>query len=270
MKNIPFAKLTGAGNDFVIIDNRSAIIRAPNRLAMRLCDRRFGIGADGLILIEESRVADYRMMYYNSDGSYGGMCGNGGRCAARFASDQGIAQDKHRFEALDFSYEATVTKRSVTLRMKNVIAPQFSKSLQLGDEEFNYHFMDTGSPHAVIAVNKSQLNAVPVESLGKSLRHHKAFSPKGTNVNFLAKKSSRAIRMRTYERGVEAETLACGTGSIACSIVASVLWNMKPPVTVITQSCEVLIVNFKETDRGFEAVTLTGPAEKVFKGEVRG
>jgi len=266
MKRIAFAKLTGAGNDFVVIDNRKRAIRFAPRLARRLCDRRFGIGADGLILVERSVVADYRMMYYNADGSYGGMCGNGGRCVARFAVERGIAAAKHVFEALGYVYRVSVASKRVTLAMKDVRDATFGIRLKEGGGVMTLHSLDTGAPHVVVPVVKGRLNGIAVSDIGRRIRNHRAFQPRGTNVNFVERLGISSIRMRTYERGVEAETLACGTGSVACSMVAAEIWGAKPPIDVETWGGQLLNVNFTKEHNRYVDVQLAGPAVVVFEG----
>ena len=269
---IEFAKMTGAGNDFVVIDNRAKRIRAASKVARILCDRRWGIGADGLLLLEKSRVASYRMMYYNADGSYGGMCGNGGRCIAWFASMKGIAGKTHEFEALDHTYAAKKGKNEVVLTMMD------PRNLRIGDEillnsgKLRVNSIDTGSPHVVVSAEDLpggvSLKDVDVLGLGRQLRFHSHFMPCGTNVNFVERAGRNAIRIRTYERGVEDETLACGTGSIASAIVGARLWNLKSPVEVIPKSDMPLRIAFSEKDGVIGHVQLAGPASVVYTGKI--
>lgn len=268
-----FAKMSGAGNDFVVIDNRSNVVLDGEALAKKLCDRRWGIGADGLLLIQAATDADYRMMYYNADGSYGGMCGNGGRCIARYAVEAGIAGATHSFDALGHHYKAIVTPDEVILSMMDPLEIKMNVVLLVGSLSLKVHFINTGSPHVVIPVSQlpqkySKLENVPVAELGKKIRYHQAFKPDGTNVNFVEKKKGNMINMRTYERGVESETLACGTGSIASAIVGSKLWKMTPPVTIVPSSGVSLEVGFDRTGSKFSNVTLKGQAIETFRGEI--
>ncbi|MEK6756706.1 MAG: diaminopimelate epimerase [Bacteroidota bacterium] len=270
---IEFTKMTGAGNDFVVIDNRSRRITNGPRAAKQLCDRRWGIGADGLLLLERSRKADYRMMYYNADGSYGGMCGNGGRCIALYAVRNRIAPAKHSIEALDYVYKAVVKRDSVTLWMKKPKDLQINASLRLQGRRQLINFVDTGSPHAVVPINTladgtSKLEELDAYTLGRRLRYHPHFAPKGTNANFVQLSRDKSVKLRTYERGVESETLACGTGSIAAAIVAYKIWDVKPPVKLIPRSGVPLIVNFRAERGEIEDVRLTGPAQFVFRGAI--
>jgi len=265
--------MSGAGNDFVVIDNRKGSIRNAHELAPKLCDRRWGIGADGLLLVETSENADYRMMYYNADGSYGGMCGNGGRCIALFTESTGIAKRTQSFEALGHIYNAKVENSSVKLSMKNPAALKLNVVLPVKRKRVKVHFIDTGSPHVVIPVQNisrtmKSVDKVDVESLGHAIRHHKKFRPDGTNVNFIEQHDANSIRMRTYERGVEGETLACGTGSVASAILAAMLWKMTPPITVLTRSNKELLVNFSTENGSIQDVSLSGPATVTFEGIV--
>lgn len=266
-----FTKMTGAGNDFVVIDNRPKRIRDGSKAAKVLCDRRQGIGADGLLLLEKSRRADYRMMYYNADGSYGGMCGNGGRCIARYAALNGIAPRRHDFEALDYIYKAEVRKSEVVLAMKDARDLTIGLKIDVGSLNIVVNFVDTGSPHVVVPVKNlgrraSPLASVDVVGLGRAIRNHKRFAPVGTNVNFIEKGRGNSIQIRTYERGVEDETLGCGTGAIASAIVASRMWKLRPPIRVLPKSRMQLRVGFKDTGARIEKVRLAGPASVVYAG----
>lgn len=262
--------MSGAGNDFIVIDNRSGKIKNSSRIARRLCDRRWGIGADGLILIERSKKADYKMNYYNADGSYGGMCGNGGRCVALYSVISGIASRKHTFEALNYIYQATIAKRYVTLKMKDPQNITVNMSLPTSLGKIQVHYVDTGAPHVVIDVDQlgqtfKKLQDVPVVKIGKEVRNHMQFYPRGTNVNFIKITKSNSLWMRTFERGVEDETLACGTGAIACAIISNLVFGLKPPIKVITRSNLTLQVNFKKNNGIFD-VSLRGPAKTIFEG----
>lgn len=265
--------MSGAGNDFVVVDNRTAAIRDASSLAKKVCDRRWGIGADGLLLLEKSAVADFRMMYYNADGSYGGMCGNGGRCIARYAVESGIAGPVQTFEALGHKYSATVRSENVILTMMDPFQLRLNIVLRIDGVPMKGHFINTGSPHVVIPVSQlakryGAIDKIPLDELGGRIRHHRQFQPDGANVNFIHKNRDNSIRMRTYERGVEAETLACGTGSVASAIIGSVLWKLSSPVTIVASSCVKLEVGFTRSGNEFSGVTLKGPATETFHGEV--
>lgn len=269
---IKFTKMSGTGNDFVVIDNRAGLITDGPSLAKKICDRRWGVGADGLLLVEKSDKAAYRMMYYNADGSYGGMCGNGGRCIANFAVDRGIAPKDHSFDALDYLYEAHIGETSVMLHMKDPKNLKLNFVLPVVGKKVKVHFVDTGAPHVVIPVQniakrKPSLESLNVHDLGSKIRYHKKFLPDGTNVNFIELTAVKQLKMRTYERGVESETLACGTGSVASAIVGSLLYGLESPVKIITRSGSMLTVNFKKRGKQFSDVSLSGPVTVTFTGE---
>lgn len=265
--------MSGAGNDFVVIDNREDIVVEPNFFAHRVCDRRRGIGADGILLLGKSDKADFKMEYYNSDGSCGGMCGNGGRCISRFSHLKGIVKAAElKFEAIGHIYSATIVNGEVNLRMKTPSDIKLNQQLQLAQSNVIFHFVNTGSPHCVIFLDENQhlapsLQSLDVEKLGNEIRNHRYFSPDGTNVNFIEKIDSNNIKLRTYERGVEAETLACGTGSVAAAIISNHVKKVKPPVVVYTQSGEHLKVDFVKKDNDhYDDVSLFGSAHILFSG----
>ena len=265
--------MSGAGNDFVVIDNRDRKIKSGAKVARALCDRRQGIGADGLLLLEKSRRAGYKMMYFNADGSYGGMCGNGGRCIAAYAILHRVAPEKHVFEALDYLYNAEVADEEVELEMKDPKDLKLDLRITAKGRNLGVNYVNTGSPHVVVPVknlpgSRNRLDSIDVVGLGKEIRLHKAFAPEGTNVNFVERMRSNIVRIRTYERGVEDETLACGTGSIASAIVASRIWDLRSPVTILPRSGMRLRVFFARTGDIFTNVRLKGPAQVVFEGTV--
>jgi len=282
MLYIPFTKMCGAGNDFVVIDNRDFRVKGDVPSFVRAISyRRIGIGADGVLLVEPSDKAEFRMMYYNADGSYGSMCGNGGRCIARFAFLNGIAKEKMTFEALDNFYTAEVMSDDmVRLYMPEPRKYKFNFKVlvetAVGSQLLNACYADTGSPHVVIYVEDIEkpggvddLDKVDVHMLGKLIREHKDFSPEGTNVNFVQVLAGGIIKMRTYERGVEDETLACGTGAVACATISSVLKNISPPVKVLTRSGEYLTVGFRIEDCHVKDMYLEGSARVMYRGELR-
>ncbi len=265
ISTIPFTKMSGAGNDFVVVDNMSGALQLDkSRLAAKLCDRHFGVGADGLLILEPSVKADFTMLYHNADGSYGGMCGNGGRCVARYAHVAGIADEHQRFEALDTLYQAEVMGESVKLRMKSVNSLDQSMLLQIGSDKIVGSFVDTGSPHFVTEC--SDLDEMDVTRLGVAIRWHKSFEPTGCNVNFVSMKTNGELSVRTYERGVEAETLACGTGSVAAAIVFAQQYGLGSPVTLNVRSGEQLHVHFQRAGNEFTDIWLEGSAHIHFSG----
>lgn len=269
MKVVSFSKMSGAGNDFVAIDNRRLIITDRAAFARRVCGRTEGVGADGLLLLERSRVANFKMRYYNADGTDGGMCGNGGRCMSWFAYLKKLVPARHTFEALERFYRAEIlaTER-VLLHIPDPDA--FRSVVQLGSKQFpRAAFLNTGSPHAVIRVRKPEMEKLDVVGVGRPIRSHRAFGPEGANVNFVYRYGPKRLRMRTYERGVEQETLACGTGSIACALIGSVVWRMRSPVRVRTSGGEDLVVRFVGGPGNWRNVSLEGSARVTFKGTIR-
>ena len=254
---ITFNKYQGAGNDFIIIDNRDSNFNpSDSKLINRLCNRRFGIGADGLILISSFSKADYEMKYFNSDGKLGSMCGNGGRCTAHFALKHGIAGEKQRFLAFDGIHEAEVSDDIVRLQMADVN--------EFGIVAGNY-FVNTGSPHYMVF--SDDIDKINVNEEGKFLRWSPQFTPGGTNVNFVQVVDN-GLYVRTFERGVEEETLACGTG-VTASAIASVLAGHfdRPAIKVRTKGGN-LEVEFTAKDQKVTDVWLTGPATFVYEGEI--
>ncbi len=269
---IPFKKMSGAGNDFVLIDNRKREMRIDwPAVTPAICDRRYGIGADGLLVIEPSDKADFTMLYFNADGSFGGMCGNGGRCAALFMSGA-LGKPQVRFEALNHIYQARTSGSTVVLSMKDPYDIRLDRSLSLDAITLNYHFVNTGAPHVVVyreSLPQSILDGLEsggVSEIGRRIRHHVDFQPEGANVDFITVTGDGTVSMRTYERGVEAETLACGTGAVACSVVAALTRNLPSPVSVRTSSNEILCVHFKREGSRLTDVSLQGPAVIVFEG----
>jgi diaminopimelate epimerase len=268
MKNITinFIKMTGAGNDFILIDNRDNQYKLDwVSIAPKLTDRRYGIGADGLLLIENSHNADFKMKYFNSDGSYGGMCGNGGRCSAFFAMRL-LNKAEIKFEALNHIYHAKLLDDKVLLQMMDPHSLELDKLLtDIETMQILYHFIDTGAPHVVIF---NSIGNLDVTEFGKKIRYHQNFYPAGVNVNFVTINRDLSISIRTYERGVEAETFACGTGSIASAIIYSIKNNVEPPIDVHTKSNEILTVNFNRMENKITNTTLIGSAIKVYSGEI--
>ncbi len=272
---IKFTKMSGAGNDFVIVDNRQRILATGVRDFVRVvAERRTGVGADGVLLLEKSRAANFRVRYFNADGSYGGFCGNGGRCIARYAVLNGIAPKRMTFDALGHIYEAEVNGRKVRLRMKDPKDEKLQVELRSGGMRFKLHFVDTGSPHAILFLDENdallsgELSVLDVMTLGRKLRNHPYFGKRGTNVNFVKLNRDGSLRVRTYERGVEAETFACGTGAVASAIIASRIRGIHSPVTVIPKSQEPLLVKFRTSDDRVGEVYLEGNADVTFSGEV--
>ena len=268
MRETTFYKMVGAGNDFILVDaRRRKLERNPSALAQIWCDRRRGIGADGLLLVLPSRRAEARMRIFNPDGSEATMCGNGLRCVAWYLHRCG-SHPGNGFLSLETGagiLQATIVARERTRIV--VAAPRklmLHTRLPVRGKNLTIHSVNTGVPHVVVLT--SRLNKMDLALLGPTLRRHPFFKPQGTNVNFVHIQSPRRIGIRTYERGVEAETLACGTGAVASVVIGTALGKLTPPIQVKTASGEPLVVDFKE-GRNFEkGATLEGPARILFRG----
>lgn len=253
---IPFLKYQGTGNDFVIIDNRQLVVpKDDTKLVNRMCDRKFGIGADGLILLENHPTTDFRMVYYNADGNESSMCGNGGRCVVAFAKKLGIISDHTTFTAIDGLHDARIAQDIVHLKMQNVTNIQTQPS---------HTFLNTGSPHHVqLSENLSNLD---VKKVGAQVRYSKLYGEAGSNINFVSKITDDLFKVRTYERGVEDETLSCGTGVTAVALAAHYNhWTQKTLIKLEVEGGD-LSVSFDKTENGYENIYLIGPATYVFKG----
>ena len=262
-----FWKMHGARNDFVLFDNRSGEFPVDDRTFIaHIAARHSGIGAEGVILIESSETADFRMPFFNPDGGEAEMCGNGARCAARLACELGAADQLMSIETAAGIIRAKVLPRSVRLWMTEPADWRLDGLLDLEGRTLTYGFVNTGVPHVVMRTGNVQ--EVDVAEVGSAVRRHRDFAPAGTNVNFMQIQPEGDIRVRTYERGVEAETLACGTGVTACALVAAKNGWASLPVRLHTRSGDMLMVDGELTEDSVSHVTLTGPAEHVFKGEV--
>ncbi len=250
-----FEKYQATGNDFIMIDNRdNHFPKEDFSLVARLCHRKFGIGADGLILIEEAAEADFTMVYYNADGAPGSFCGNGSRAATRYAQSLGLINEKGSLSAFDGLHEAEIDRNVIKMSMAEV---------QNGRKVLDGTFIDTGSPHYVEF--RENLESMDVFTEGKRLREDDEFKPGGSNINFVERQSSDKIKVRTFERGVEDETLSCGTGVTASAMIAAGEVTTHR-IGVSTPGGE-LVVAFDKTSDGFQNVFLIGPAEKVFAGK---
>jgi len=256
--NIEFYKYQGTGNDFVMIDNRQELFDKNNtKLIAQLCDRRFGIGADGLILLESHSEVDFKMIYYNSDGNQSSMCGNGGRCITAFANFLGIIDGKATFEAIDGWHHSNILNNLVRLQMQDVTSIENHKT---------HLFLNTGSPHHVQI--DPDLEIMDIKSEGRRIRFGAPYFKEGSNVNFVKKLSEDGFLVRTYERGVEDETLSCGTGVTAVALAMNYLGETKNNhVTIQTQGGQ-LQVSFERNEEGFSDIWLIGPATQVFKGYI--
>jgi diaminopimelate epimerase len=254
---IKFYKYQGTGNDFVIIDNRLGFFPKENgQLIEKLCDRRFGIGADGLILLENDTETDFRMVYYNSDGNESSMCGNGGRCLVAFAKSLNVINDTTNFNATDGLHHASIIENGiVSLQMKNV------DKVTIKDD---YLFLNTGSPHHVTMVN--DIENFDVKTNGAEIRFSDLYGNTGSNINFVTQLSENHFRLRTYERGVEAETLSCGTGATATAIAMNAIGKTKATSVTIEVEGGTLKVSFHKKGSTYSNVLLEGKAELVFEG----
>ncbi len=267
---IAFEKMNGTGNDFIVIDNRDSVVfREDHReFARKVCRRMFSVGADGLILIEESSKADFSWKFYNADGSVAEMCGNGARCVARFAFRHNIAGAKMKFETTAGVIEAEILEDEeiVRLEMTRPFDFRLGLSMSLDGEEYEVAFVNTGVPHAVIFVEKDD---PPVKKWGRKVRFHEFFEPKGTNANFVRVLDDGRLLVRTYERGVEDETMACGTGAVAAALFATMQKGMDTPLEVVTSGGERLTVLFDLLDGPVaENVFLQGAARCVYEGQL--
>jgi diaminopimelate epimerase len=268
--NIEFTKMVAAGNDFVLLDNRGkkAEKKAGNlsKFAKAVCGRRHSIGADGLLLIENSKKADIAMRIFNPDGSEVTMCGNGSRCIAYYAAKKGITKNNLSIETKAGILKAQVNRDVVKVEMMQPEHLKSRFSIDVYDETFEVDFVNTGVPHVVYFVD--DLDKFDVRRFGREIRYHKEFASEGTNANFVKVKDRHNISIRTYERGVEDETFACGTGSVASAIVASELHSVESPVKVGTSGGEVLTIYFKKNENKYTEVFLEGRVKLVYSGGI--
>lgn len=267
-KGIPFSKLNGSGNDFLLVDDRAGVMSGIDLPAFvrKVCDRSRSIGADGAIFIGPSRSADFRWNFFNADGSVAEMCGNGGRCAARFAVERRIARRRLAFETLAGLIRAEVTGRRVKLQMTRPHGLALGKTLTLKGKRIEYSFVNTGVPHAVIFV--PDLGKIDLAGVGRGVRTHRVFAPRGTNVDFVRVRDG-VVHVRTYERGVEGETLACGTGAVAAGLLAAAHGFAVPPVSVRTRGGEALTIHFDPARADFGDVHLEGDTSWSYDGIMR-
>lgn len=265
---VNFTKMSGAGNDFIMIDNRAQSLQLSSAQVAALCDRHRGVGADGVIVLKPcaSGKADWAWDFYNSDGSEAEMCGNGSRCFGRFV---------RRLTGIDKGFTFETRAGLVTARFKGdsvsvtLMAPKdlrLNQMISLSIGPTTIHSLNTGVPHAVLFVPKA--DGAMVQNLGSEIRFHNFFAPRGTNVNFVQLSGGNGIRVRTYERGVEDETLACGTGVTASALIASELHQLQSPVTVEVIGGKQLQVSFEKNGGQFTNVALSGPADFVFEGQI--
>ncbi len=269
MDSLPFVKMSGAGNDFVVIDNRARLHDLSGEQIARLCDRHFGVGADGLLAVEPApdAGADFRMRYYNADGGEAEMCGNGARCFARFIQAMPRANiDKVRFLTPAGLIVGEYVGAEVRVNLTAPTETRVNQRADFGWGEIEYHFMNTGVPHVVLYVPDAEKAEIVTQ--GRAIRRSPVF-PRGTNVNFAQVVDAGNLIVRTYERGVEDETLACGTGVTAAALLTQRVKGAALPLRVKVRGGDVLSVGARVEGDGFRDVTLTGPAVEVFSGTIR-
>jgi diaminopimelate epimerase len=270
---IAFEKISGSGNDFIVIDNRQGSIPSDIQpeFARKVCRRMFSVGADGLILIEDSEdssEADFAWNFYNADGSVAEMCGNGARCAARFAFGHGITERKMKLQTIAGIVEAEVSDEDAIVRVKMTPPRDFrlGLSMRLDGEDHAVYAVNTGVQQAVIFVDRDD---VPVKKWGRKVRFHELFEPQGSNANFVRLLGKNKLKVRTYERGVENETMACGTGAVASALYASMLKEMDSPIEVETSGGELLTIFFDLQDGPVaKEVYLQGPTRIICTGNL--
>jgi diaminopimelate epimerase len=268
MNPITFSKMSGSGNDFIIIDNRRQCIDGIDlpQFITSVCRRKMSVGADGLILIEPSDKADFRWRFYNSDGSRAEMCGNGARCAARFAYVNGIAGERLAFETDAGIVSGQVIADRAKVKMPDPTDLRLDYTIELAAGPLVVSSVNSGVPHVVIMID--DIEAVDVFKMGREIRRHEAFAPAGTNVNFICRQGTGRLAIRTYERGVEDETLACGTGAIASALVCAIKLNWTSPISLQTRSREFLTIHFAENGGTFSNVFLEGDARIIYTGQL--
>ncbi len=283
MEKISFTKISGAGNDFVVFDaTLFSQLKIDKTRISKICDRHFGIGADGVITITKSEKFDFVMNYFNADGSTGSLCGNGARCAILYAKKYGMLKSNNaKFVSNEIEYSGNfISEKEIKFNLSDPEKTKLNFKVKAGNQLINANYIDTGSPHIVIYIDEilvnpnnpklfySNVDDVPVSVFGKEIRNLPEFSPCGVNVNFIQTEND-YLKIRTYERGVEEETLACGTGSVASALISSAVKNFSSPVTLITRGNDKLFVDFKTEKNNFSKVSLTGPAKEIFVGEIQ-
>lgn len=263
---ISFSKYSGCGNDFILIDNRNCFFQE-GQLVQDLCHRHQGIGADGVILLEKSKQCDFRMRIFNSDGSEAEMCGNGIRCLMMFIQELGLNKPECKIETMHRQLFIQITDGKVVTHMGNALDIRWDLQLTIQSQLIEVHYLNTGVPHAVHFVD--HVDRVNIAQIGPQIRHHPLFGEKGTNVNFVQLLDTQKIKIRTFERGVEAETQACGTGASAAALAAVIQKALQPPITVIFASGEEIIIDLIKHDTLPTEIIQIGPARCVYKGQFK-
>lgn len=265
MDTLSFSKYSGAGNDFILIDNRDG--KFPyylKGLVSAMSARRISIGADGVVLLENSEKADFKMRIFNSDGSEAEMCGNAARCLIAFAKKLGIEKENYTFETKERILHARYVDKDIEIEMGEPKDIKENIKVSAKGKDWNIYFINTGVPHSIIFVEN--INAVDVTGVGREIRFSEIFQPKGTNVDFVEIYDEDYIKIRTYERGVEDETLACGTGITAAGIIANKVKGIKKPVWVLARSNQILRVDFDYQSGEYKEVKIVGPADLIYDG----
>lgn len=260
--------MSGSGNDFIIIDNRNNIVNEKklSKFIENICLRRMSVGSDGLILVENSSTLDFKWRFFNSDGNAAEMCGNGARCVARFAFLNKITGADMSFETEAGEISARVSKDRVKIKMPDPSDIEIDYLIELKNGPLSVSSVNTGVPHVVVGVDSFE--NVDVVKMGREIRFHEMFAPAGTNVNLIYEQEDGTISIRTYERGVEDETLACGTGSIAGAIIMAYKFKKKSPINILTKSGAYLTIHFKHRKDKFYDIHLEGDARVIYKGEL--
>jgi diaminopimelate epimerase len=261
-------KMSGSGNDFILVDHRKPLldVKRMKKFAQKVCRRRVSVGADGIIFIERSKQADFKWRFFNADGSEAEMCGNGGRCAARFAYLKGIAGSSLTFETLAGILSAHVNGRRVKLEMTKPYGLKLDEKISIKGKRVRISSINTGVPHAALFLKS--LENVDVVRMGRSIRNHSHYAPRGTNANFVKVENSSRLSVRTYERGVEDETLACGTGAVASALIAAFKGLVRSPVSIRTRGGEVLTVYFEIEGDKVKRVFFEGDVHIIYEAEM--
>ena len=268
MKKINFFKMSGSGNDFIVIDNRKGVVEEKNlkTFISKICRRRMSVGADGIILLENAEGVDFKWRYYNADGGRAEMCGNGARCVSRFAWLNRIAGYRMSFETDVGIIDAEVVDDQVMIKIPDPTGLKLNDSLKMNTGPLTISGVNTGVPHVVVEVD--DIEEAQVVEVGRQIRYHEAFAPEGTNVNFVSYDKDGNLAVRTYERGVEDETLACGTGAIAGAVIMACKSKSTSPIKIQTRSGGFLTVHFKVEEDHFFDVSLQGDARIIYRGEL--
>ncbi len=266
-KGIPFTKMSGSGNDFILMDGMDGSLSwVDSPWVKGICQRALSVGADGVIILERDDTYDFAWRFFNSDGSIAEMCGNGGRCAARFAYEKGITGPTMTFSTLAGPIRAEVYGKRVKVQLTPPRLYSEALHVEIEDREYSLFYINTGVPHVVLEVE--DVRAFPIVEMGRKIRYHEAFSPAGTNVNVVQVLDAHTLAIRTYERGVEDETLACGTGSVAAALMTSMKKGMSSPVTIHAASGDILTVSWEGKVGQWAPVYFEGEVRFIYEGRL--